>query len=148
MFQAKWNKPVVGQVGLQEITSCWIVWEWRTANNEVEGLYWYRKPWVWGSYSLRNIPQQPQVEGFSLAPGHYSTLNYHPYHPPGPSAIECLWARPKGDAALSIPFFDARNSADAPPFLSIDCKESKRSKRSIKYLELLVPAMDSEFQNP
>jgi hypothetical protein len=32
--------------------------------------------------------------------------------------------------------------------LSIDCKESKRSKRSIKYLELLVPAMDSEFQNP
>lgn len=61
-----------------------------------------------------------------LATTQLSTI-IDPYHPPGPSAIECLWA-PKGDAALSIPFFDARNSADAPPVLSIDCKERKRSK--------------------
>ena len=95
--------------------SC-VGWEWQTANNEVQGLYWYQSQGLEGHTVSSTFLNNHRLRGF-------------PWPPQVWTAIKCLWARLiKGDTALSIPFLDAMNSAEPPPFLSIDCKDIRRSR--------------------
>ena len=127
------NKPVVDQVGLQEIASenlCPILWEYQNIKQQTQGQ---RSVLISKAMGLRVIrtPRHPLTTGRRVFPDpQLSTIIIIIPQNSGPSAVECLWARAiKGDAALSIPFFDAKYSADAPPVLSIDCKDSRRSEK-------------------